>query len=149
MEIKLFPLDESLSFWMYRTHTQGTNLLRRTFQTEGYDLTPEQCGVLVRLREFQGINQSQLGKKLFKDRHNMTRILNLLEKLGYIERRADETDKRIYRVFLTENGKAACDKLTPIIFDHLQYVFEGISEEDLKALQRTLEQMVNNIERRS
>ena len=114
MKVKSYSLDESLGFWVYRIHTQGTNALRRAFQAAGYDLTPEQWGLLARLREAEGSNQTQLGEKMLKDRHNITRILNLLEKRGYIERRPDEADKRIYRVFLTKSGRAVQEKLTPM-----------------------------------
>jgi len=146
MKVKLFPLDESPGFWVYRTHTQGSNHLRKTLQAAGYDLTPEQCGVLVRLQELQGTNQSQLGKRLFKDRHSINRILNLLEKRGYIERRADEADKRIYRIFLTERGEALSEELIPLVSDHLEHIFAGLTEEDLQMMRRTLEHILGNIE---
>jgi DNA-binding MarR family transcriptional regulator len=146
MKVKLFPLDESPGFWIYRTHTQGSNHLRKTLQAAGYDLTPEQCGVLVRLRELQGINQSQLGKRLLKDRHSINRILNLLEKHGYIERRVDETDRRIYRIFLTESGGCVSEELMPLLSDHLEHMFAGLTEEDLLAMRRTLEHIIGNVE---
>jgi DNA-binding MarR family transcriptional regulator len=145
--MKFFPLDDSPSFWIYRIHIQGVNLLRKTLQASGYDLTPEQCGVLVRLRECQGINQSQLGKRVFKDRHSITRILNLLEKRDYIERRPDEADKRIYRIFLTESGAAVRDRLIPLISRHFDRVFEGLTEEDILLMRRTLKHIIKNIER--
>ncbi len=63
MKVKSYSLDESLGFWVYRVHTQGTNALRRAFQAAGYDVTPEQWGVLARLREQEGTSQTQLGRK--------------------------------------------------------------------------------------
>ena len=74
--------DESLGFWIYRIYAQASSRLRRTFQAHGYDCTPEQWGVMTRLRDEEGMNQSQLGERTFKDRHNITRILDLLEKRG-------------------------------------------------------------------
>jgi MarR family transcriptional regulator for hemolysin len=145
--VKFFPLDESPGFWVYRAHTQGNNLFRKMLQTAGYDLTPEQCGVLLRLREFQGMNQSQLGKRLFKDRHNITRILNLLEGRGFIQRRPDGADKRIYRIFLTEAGMALGNGLAPLVERYFDYVLQGLTDEDITVMQRTLGQIVRNIER--
>ncbi len=146
--MKFFPLDESPSFWVYRAHTQGINLFRKTLLAAGHDLTPEQCGVLVRLRDLQGINQSQLGKNLCKDRHSITRILNLLEERGYIERRPDGTDRRVYRIFLTGKGGALGDKLLPLIADHFDRVFSGLTDEDIHLMRRTLERIIKNIERK-
>ena len=145
--MKVTSLDDSPGFWVYRAHTQGSNLFRKMLQTAGYDLTPEQCGVLLRLREFQGMNQSQLGKRLLKDRHNITRLLNLLGARGFTERRADEADKRIYRIFLTDAGKALAQKLTPLVNEYFSHMLEGLADEDVSAMRKTLERIIGNLER--
>jgi len=138
--------SESLGFWIYRTQSQASNLLRRTFQAHGYNLTPEQWGVLATLRESEGVNQSQLGEKTFKDRHNITRILDLLEKRGLIERRIDEGDKRAYRVFLTDSGREREEELEGLVKSHREALFEGLSAEDLATMRRIFEHIVRNIE---
>ncbi len=148
MKKKNALLYEALGFWIYRLYNQGSNLLRKTFLTEGYDLTPEQWGVLTRLREEEGLNQSHLGEKTFKDRHNITRILNLLERRGCIERRADKADKRVYRLFLTKTGQNVQEKLGAIVLTHREAIFEGLSREDIVTMQRIVEHIVKNVERR-
>ena len=52
--------------------------------------------MLFRLYGREGIHQSELSDRTGKDRHNITRILNLLEKKGYIHRIPDEHDRRRY-----------------------------------------------------
>jgi MarR family transcriptional regulator for hemolysin len=148
MKVKLFPLDESPFFWIYRTHVRGVNFFRRVLQTAGYDLTPEQCGVLVRLQELEGTNQAQMGERLLKDRHNMTRILNVLEKRGLIVRRADSRDRRAWRIYLTKEGKTLQQELITFIDIHLQQMFEGLSTDEIKGMQRVLRNIVTNIERK-
>jgi DNA-binding MarR family transcriptional regulator len=95
-KIENLSLDESLGFLLYRSHIQVSAALRNAFQDAGYDLTPEQWAVLLRLREQEGLNQSNLGEKTYKDRHNITRILKQLDKRGYIEKRHIENGY-IYR----------------------------------------------------
>ena len=148
MEKKTAPLQAALGFWIYRLFSQASNLLRRTFQAEGYDLTPEQWGVLTRLREEEGLNQSQLGEKTFKDRHNITRILNLLEKRGCIERRVDKSDRRVYRLFLTKTGQDLQEKLNAIVVTHREAIFKGLCREDIQTMQGNIEHIVKNVERR-
>jgi DNA-binding MarR family transcriptional regulator len=145
--MKCPTLDESPGFWIYRAHTQGSNLFRKMLQTAGHHLTPEQCGVLLRLKDLQGINQSQLGKRLFKDRHNITRILNLLEQRGYIERRSHKGDKRVYRIFLTGAGAALGDDLMPLLEIYLDRVLDGFTEEDFIAMKNAMGRIIRNIER--
>jgi len=140
---------DSLGFWLYRAHSQASNLLRRTFQAHGYDVTPEQWGVLASLRIAEGINQSQLGENTFKDRHNITRILDLLEKRGLVERRIDEGDRRAYRVFLTEAGRKEQERLQGLVNSHQQVLAEGLEPGELASLRRIFEQIVRNIERKA
>ncbi len=148
MEIKLFPINESLLFWLYRARIQSLAVMRRAFQAAGYDVTPEQWGVLVRVGKHEGMSQSQLGKDTLKDRHNITRIVNHLEKRGYIERCPDNIDKRAYRLFLTKSGRIIQKKLTPVVLNHLQEMFNGLSSEDLRTLLRIFKRTVNNLEKK-
>ena len=148
MSRKLALQYEQLGFSIYRLFSQATNLLRRTFQAEGFDLTPEQWGILTRLREAEGMNQSHLGEKTFKDRHNITRILNVLEKRGCIERRADQTDKRVYRLFLTPSGLALQQRLDGIVKTHREAIFKGLDQAERESLQRIFNKIIGNIEKR-
>jgi len=148
MKTKPYSLDESLGFSIYRVNTQGTNVLRRAFQAAGYDVTPEQWAVLTRLRLEEGTNQTQLGEKMLKDRHNITRILNLLEKRGYVERRPDGADKRVCRVFLTEAGRVTQEELAPVVLNHRKLTFKGLTSEDLRTMRILLERIVKNLEER-
>lgn len=148
MKTKGFSLDDSLGFWVYRMHTQWVAALRRAFLAAGYDLTPEQWGVLVRIRENEGMNQSRLGEKAFKDRHNITRIIDLLEGRGFIERRPDDTDRRACRLYLTKSGRAVQEALTSVVLSNYGSALKGLASEDLLTMRRILEHVVSNLEER-
>jgi DNA-binding MarR family transcriptional regulator len=146
MKIRIHPLDELLPFWIYRMQTQSSTVLRRAFEAAGHSLTGEQWGLLARLTEQEGLNQRQLGQKMLKDRHNMTRILNLLEKRGYITRRADRADKRAYRIFLTREGRLVKEILGSVVTNHFQNMYAGLYPEDLRNVRRIVERIVKNLE---
>jgi DNA-binding MarR family transcriptional regulator len=145
---ELYPIEELLVHWVYRVQTEGVTLLSRRFREAGYDITPEQFGVLARLSGEQGLNQAQLGERMLKDRHNMTRILNLLQKRGYIERRPDNKDRRIFRIFLTESGRGVQEELTPIVSKHLDELLDGVLDDDQQTICKSLKQIVTNIQKR-
>lgn len=141
--------DESLGFWIYRLYAQASNHLRRAFQMHGYDCTPEQWGVLTRLREEEGINQSRLGERTFKDRHNITRILDLLEERNLVERRMNAGDRRANRIFLTEAGKDVEEKLKVLVTQHRTEMVDGLSNEDIAAMRRVFAHIARNIGQRT
>jgi DNA-binding MarR family transcriptional regulator len=144
-KIKTFSLDESLGYWLYRSHIQVSAALRQAFQDAGHDLTPEQWAVLLGLREQEGLNQSKLGEKTYKDRHNITRILKQLDKRGYIEKLHDEKDKRAFRIYLAPAGRSLLKKLKPIVLKHRDRVCRGFRKDDLLKVRDYLGQIVNNL----
>ena len=146
-KIEIFSLNESLGFWLYHSHIQVSAALRRTFQDAGYDLTPEQWAVLLRLREQEGLNQSQLGEKASKDRHNITRILKQLDKRGYIEKHHIENDKRAFHIYLAPAGRSLLKELKPVVLKHRDRMCKGFSKDDLLKIRDYLEHIVNNLRR--
>jgi DNA-binding MarR family transcriptional regulator len=138
-------INESLGFWLYRSHSQVSAGLRQTFQDAGYDLTPEQWAVLFRIQEQEGINQIHLGEKTFKDRHNITRILKQLDKRGYIEKRNDENDKRAHRIYLSPGGRSLYEKIKPLVLQHRKRICKGFTANDLQNIRKYLEQVVHNL----
>jgi DNA-binding MarR family transcriptional regulator len=146
-ENKTLALDKSLGFWLYRSHIQVSAALRQAFQDAGYDLTPEQWAVLLGLREREGLNQSQLGEKTYKDRHNITRILKQLDKRGYIEKRHIENDKRAFHIYLAPAGRALLKELRPVVLKHRDRVCQGLKHDDLLKVRDYLGHIVNNLRR--
>jgi len=142
-----FSYDESLSFLIQRVHVRGLALLRRVLQKEGFDVTPEQLSLMVRLREEEGMNQKQLGEKTFKDRPNITRILRLLKKKGIIERRTDENNKKANLLFLTDSGKEILERLAPVISKNWKSRCAGMSVEEVALFRKILKHIAGNIER--
>jgi DNA-binding MarR family transcriptional regulator len=146
MKTKIFSIDDSLGFLLYRVHIQGAAALKRAFQASGSDLTPEQWSLMLRLSGHEGMNQSQLGETAYKDRHNTTRILNQLEKRGYIERRPDRDDRRAYNLFLTGAGRAVRKALAPVAVKHYERALKGLKGRDLQILRRLLVYILGNLE---
>ena len=101
IELNVFPLENSQGYIIHQLDVQMSLGLQHAFQAKGFNITPEQWGVLNRLWENEGMHQSALAQRTAKDRHNITRILNLLEKNGFIFRKPDREDKRRLNVYLT------------------------------------------------
>ena len=145
IELNVFPLDNSQGYIIHRLDVQMSLGLQHAFQAKGFNITPEQWGVLNRLWENEGMHQSALAQRAAKDRHNITRILNLLEKNGFIFRTPDGEDKRRLNVYLTEEGKALKQKLIPIVIGFLQKCFEGLTQEEVQDLRRIHEHILKNL----
>jgi len=146
MIFKNFRIDESPGFILHLTDTRMKAGLLRAFHRQGFNITPEQWGVLNWLWEEEGIHQNVLAGKTAKDKHTITRMLNLLEKNRLIERRPDPDDRRRTKVYLTEEGRALKSKLTPIVLDLLEECFRGLTQGDLREFRRLHIRIAKNLE---
>jgi DNA-binding MarR family transcriptional regulator len=145
LSFTVFPLDNSPGFLIYKTAAMMKAELSRAFHAAGFAVTPEQWAVLNRLWESEGESQTVLAERTSKDRHNITRILDLLEKNGLIRRELDPEDRRSRRVFLTDEGKALKKKLIPIVKKHLGRALSGLAPEDVDRLTTIHEHIIRNL----
>ncbi|OZB95398.1 MarR family winged helix-turn-helix transcriptional regulator [Paenibacillus sp. XY044] len=111
-----------------------------------YDLTKGQYLYLVRICENPGIIQEKLAEMIKVDRTTAARAIQKLEMSGFIEKKADERNKKIKKLFPTEKGHA----VFPFIqreHDHSNRVaLAGFSEEETETIFRLLQRVRKNIE---
>ncbi|MEL6384374.1 MAG: MarR family transcriptional regulator [Cyanobacteria bacterium J06626_18] len=62
--------------------------------------------LLMHLWEQDGRSQSELADLMEVEPPTLTKMLNRLERSGLLERQRDALDARVYRVYLTEAGRA-------------------------------------------
>jgi len=141
-----FKRENSPGYIIHRLDSLLKLGLHRAFQAQGFDFTAEQWGILFSLYKGDGIHQSDLGLRTGKDRHNMTRILNLMEKKGFTRRVPDEHDKRRYNIFLTKKSREIEDKLISIVIDFLEKAFSGLTQRQIIEMQKVHEQIIGNVE---
>lgn len=114
-----------------------TKVLNRSFQNAGYDLSREQYELLEVLWEQDHVNQQNISKRLQKDKYNVTKLLNTLQKRGYVQRKMDKEDKRSNFVVLTEKRVESRRELRQIVDQVHTYgykfhlVFAGVEVRDM------------------
>ncbi|SFL98501.1 transcriptional regulator, MarR family [Gracilibacillus orientalis] len=112
-----------------------------------YDLTKGQYLYLVRVCENPGIIQEKLAEMIKVDRTTAARAIKKLEMNGFIEKKEDKHNKKIKKLFPTENGK----NVYPFIKRENDYsnivALEGFSEKEAKTIFDLLQRVRQNIEK--
>jgi DNA-binding MarR family transcriptional regulator len=112
-----------------------------------YDLTKGQYLYLVRICENPGIIQEKLAEMIKVDRTTAARAIKKLEMNGFIEKKDDEHNKKIKKLFPTEKGK----NVYPFIRGENDYsntvALEGFSESEVETIQHLLQRVRKNIEK--
>jgi len=70
------------------------------------ELKPAQLDVLMNLYRHPGMSQHDLARKLLVGRSNITMLLPQMEARNLLRREADQKDKRVMRLALTDEGEA-------------------------------------------
>ncbi|MDM5300596.1 MarR family transcriptional regulator [Bacillus subtilis] len=112
-----------------------------------HDLTKGQYLYLVRICENPGIIQEKLAEMIKVDRTTAARAIKKLEMKGFIEKKDDEHNKKIKKLFPTEKG----NEVFPFIKrenDHSNRVaLEGFSEREAETIFKFLQRVRKNIEK--
>jgi DNA-binding MarR family transcriptional regulator len=119
--------------------------LYRDFKSAGLEFTPEQWTVLYCLWEKDGVTQQELCNKTFKDKPSMTRLIDNLEKLNYVVRIADATDRRTNIIHLTRLGKDSRDLTNEVVLKAMNEAFDGVSEKDHGLARQVLDIVFENL----
>lgn len=131
---------------IYITGTLLRGLSSQTFTEKNFELTPDQYVILNLLLENEEIMcQRQLAEITFKDRANISRIIDILHQKGFIEKIPDSNGRKIYKLIVTQKGKDARDKILSTDIELRNIITNNISEEELAVTFNTLEKMNLNI----
>jgi DNA-binding MarR family transcriptional regulator len=121
--------------------------MRTTFdrRAKSIGLTRSQWWVLVHLYRRDGLVQAELAEILEIERPTLGRLLDRLENKGWLRRQADPKDRRVKRVYLTDEVKPAMKSLRRIAADLRQQVLEGLNKDEREQLVDTLIHMKTNL----
>jgi MarR family transcriptional regulator, organic hydroperoxide resistance regulator len=139
-----FELNRSLGFLLSKSNASVKNCFNRAIKGSGMDATAEQWGILNIINASPGITQSELAEQSLKDKTNITRMLDVLGKNGYIERKSDDKDRRLFRIFITGKGKLLLKKLAPSALRTNEKASHGISKKELTVFFETLNKIYLN-----
>lgn len=120
--------------------TAGANaLISRELLKRGVaDIVPAHGDILVVLFSGDGVTMTDLAVRTHRTKATVSILVAKLEKLGYVQRRQNETDRRSSNVFLTDKGK----KLKPVfqaVSREISSTIEGVlSEDEVQMLQALL-----------
>jgi len=98
------------------------------------ELTPADAGILRLLRAEAGLSQQELAARLQIHPSRLVAILDNLEKRGFVERRANPDDRRLYSLHLTQAGGEILERIGSVARKHQDALLSGISWEERNTL---------------
>lgn len=108
-------------------------------------LTTPQMRSLAVLSVIDGILIRELAVYAVVQQSTLSRALDTLDHNGMIRRVGDRQDHRATRVFITDAGREAFERLWPHMAGAYEAMFKGIGETEKRAFVATLQTMLRNI----
>lgn len=139
-----FNITDMLQLTSTYCHLAGVKIFKNYIDM---DITLEQFGIVYLLYYKDGLYQSQVANLLNKDRPNITRMVDILEKKNYLKRKKDEENKRIQKLYITENGKSVVEKIVPLRDDFYKKMTEGFLPDEIETLCISLHKLRDNIKK--
>lgn len=112
---------------------------------QNVDVHPGQLPVLHVLEKHDGLSQKELGDLLCVKAPTVTVMIKRMERLGMIERKHDENDQRIYRIYLTARGRKIAERVKRMVMQMEQELLFHFSETEIVLLRRFLEHIRHNL----
>lgn len=122
-------------------------LLRRAFDARVAQLgmTSTQARLLLVLSHSEGENQVAYAERLDVEPITLCRLIDRMAESDLIERRPDPTDRRAWRIHLTDSSRRKLDEVRQGLDGLEEEVLLGLDATQLEALAATLETIRGNI----
>lgn len=98
------------------------------------NLAPSDVGILRLLRVAAGLSQQELATKLKIHPSRLVAILDNLEKRGFVERRPNPEDRRLYSLHLAKAGEEGLHAIRKLAREHQEALLSALNSEERETL---------------
>ncbi|THD49767.1 MAG: MarR family transcriptional regulator [Bradyrhizobium sp.] len=114
-------------------------------QAARYGITRAQWAVLAKVERHEGLKQSELAEQMEMQPITLTRLIDRLCDHGWIERRSDDADRRVNRLYLRKAARPLLGKLSGLRSEITATALEGINPSDAQRFLTQLETIKENV----
>jgi DNA-binding MarR family transcriptional regulator len=109
------------------------------------DLTRAQWRALKSLARAEGVTQVELADQLDMEPIAVGRVIDRLQKAGFVERRADPADRRVWRLYLLPHSAQVTGNVEAVAQALRKDAMAGISAADLATTLAVLDRVRENL----
>jgi MarR family transcriptional regulator, transcriptional regulator for hemolysin len=140
-----FNIEEAYAYYIHRIDRMFGIHFQNMVKKNSIDVTIEQWFILNRLYTEDGISQVEISDKIFKDKANITRMIDGLENKNLVIRKDDASDRRKFKVYLTKEGRELTKRLIKIALTERKNIYKGLEQSDLRKLKQIINILETNI----
>lgn len=136
----MLSADQDYNLWVLLRQTRDALVRAREKELEKYGISSIQAAVLFNLQAIgDEATPAELSRRLVREPHSVSGLLNRMEKQGLITRNRDLPKRNMVRVMMTEKGKQAYELSKKRVSMHDTLAI--LSEQERNQLWNTLEKL--------
>ena len=135
-------LESSLGYYLSKARNVLVERMDRAVKPLG--LTAQQIGVILMLSCNRAHTPYELSRAMSYDSGSMTRMLDRLEKKGFIVRTRSHADRRMVELELTPHGREVAQQLPRLGAAVLNEQLQGFTADDVATLTALLGRLIAN-----
>lgn len=139
----LFDLDSCVGFITNRQSKKLAEAFNNRLLPFG--VTRVQWIAMYYLYKHKSLSQMELAEKMDIKPSTLARLVDRMERDGYVQRMKNNEDRRIFIVSFTEKGEKFWKDLLPEGEKMGKIFSNNISDEDMGVFMKVLNQMVDNV----
>lgn len=122
-------------------------LLREAFDArlDCLDLNLTQASLIGYVAEFGATTQTHLADRLGIGRASIGTVVDRLQRMGLVERQPDPSDRRVWRVEITDTGREIAARIAEVDEVLRAELRHGIGREERQALSWVLTRLQHNL----
>ena len=138
-------LSKEITVELHLTGCKLKHYLATMLKQEHVPLTPEQFRLIDLLWNQGEMTQQDLADQLHKDKNSVTKLVDAIERKGFVIRRQNRNDRRANTLLLTDKAEMLKPGAKKKGISILDKMLEGISEEELRTFLTTLRKLNDNM----
>ena len=113
-----------------------------TLAHAGLRISPAGLGVLRVLLAGDGLKSSDVAARGWSSPGTLTSVVNTLVREGYVQRRRDPGDRRVVRLYVTDEGRRICSDYLTMAGPQWRAAFDFVNQADEPVIRRFFIDMI-------
>ena len=118
---------------------------QQSVRAAGLKLSLSGLGVLRVLMSDDGLKASEVAERAWSNPGTLTSVVNTLVRDGFVERRPDEADRRVVRLYITESGRAVITYYVSQAAAWWRKAFDFVDSDDEAVVRKFFIRMIDHL----
>lgn len=117
----------------------------QTVHAAGLKVSIAGLGVLRVLMAGDGLKSSEVAERCWSSPGTLTAVVNTLVRDGFVERRPDDSDRRVIRLYITDSGRAIVGQYVTQAAPQWRKAFDFTGPDDEAVVRRFFVQLIGHL----